>query len=86
MALPNIFAKDVSDDVIARINKLTPDSERQWGKMDVAQMLAHCCVSYEMVYEPEKTSAAKPRDPPDLETVWQTYVRKRRAVQKESSH
>ena len=51
MALPNIFTKEVSDELIARINTLTPDSQRQWGKMDVARMLAHCCVTYEMVYE-----------------------------------
>ncbi|MEO6405952.1 MAG: DUF1569 domain-containing protein [Ferruginibacter sp.] len=25
-----------------RINKLAPQSEAQWGKMDVAQMLTHC--------------------------------------------
>ena len=54
MALPNIFTKEISDDVIGRINTLTADSTRQWGKMDVAQMLAHCNVAYEMTYEPEK--------------------------------
>jgi hypothetical protein len=54
MALPNIFKKDVSDAIISRINKLTPESQRQWGKMDVSKMLAHCCVTYEMIYEPDK--------------------------------
>jgi hypothetical protein len=54
MPLPNIFTKEVSDGFIARINKLTPESQRQWGKMDVAKMLAHCCVTYEMVYEPDR--------------------------------
>ena len=54
MALPNIFTKEVSEEIINRINKLTPKSERQWGKMDVAKMLAHCCVTYEMIYEPTK--------------------------------
>jgi hypothetical protein len=33
-----------------RINKLTPESERLWGKMAIGQMLAHCNVTYEMVY------------------------------------
>ena len=51
MALPNIFTQQVVDGVIERINKLTPASQPQWGKMSVDQMLAHCCVSYEMVYE-----------------------------------
>jgi hypothetical protein len=36
---------------IARIDKLTPDTRPLWGKMAVGQMLAHCCVSYEMAYE-----------------------------------
>jgi Protein of unknown function (DUF1569) len=53
MALPNIFSKDVNDDLIARINKLTKDTKPQWGKMNVAQMLAHCCVTYQYVYEPQ---------------------------------
>lgn len=51
MALANIFTKPVSDGVISRINKLTPETRPLWGKMDVAQMLAHCCVTYEMVYD-----------------------------------
>ena len=27
---------------IDRINQLTPQTQRLWGKMDVAQMMAHC--------------------------------------------
>lgn len=48
--MKNIFTKPVADEVIARINSLTPTTTPQWGKMNVAQMLAHCCVAYEMVY------------------------------------
>jgi hypothetical protein len=33
---------------------LTPNSKPQWGKMNVAQMLAHCNVAYEIVHEPGK--------------------------------
>lgn len=51
MALPNIFTKEVSDEIIDRINKLTPESTAEWGTMDVAQMLAHCSVSYEYVFD-----------------------------------
>jgi len=54
MPLPNIFTKQITDEMIARINTLTPESERQWGKMDVAKMLAHCNVAYETIYEPDK--------------------------------
>ena len=51
MALPNIFTQEVADRVIARIEKLDATTQPQWGKMSVAQMLAHCNVTYEMIYE-----------------------------------
>jgi hypothetical protein len=51
MALPSIFLAPVADDVIKRINTLTAETKPLWGKMNVAQMLAHCNVSYEMTYE-----------------------------------
>jgi len=49
--MKNIFEEKVSNEVIDRINKLTPETQAQWGKMNVAQMLAHCSVTYEMVFE-----------------------------------
>lgn len=48
--MKNIFKEEVVAEVIGRINKLSPKSTPQWGKMNVAQMLAHCNVPYEMVY------------------------------------
>ncbi len=49
--MKNIFEKEVTDELIARINQLSPQSQAHWGKMSVSQMLAHCCVSYEMALE-----------------------------------
>lgn len=49
--MKNIFDSAVSSEIIGRINKLTPATQHLWGKMNVAQMLAHCNVTYEMVYE-----------------------------------
>lgn len=46
----NIFTKEVSDKVVQRIDALKPTQQPQWGKMNVAQMLAHCNVTYELVY------------------------------------
>jgi len=40
--MKNIFDKDTHTEIINRINALTPESQRQWGKMNVSQMLAHC--------------------------------------------
>ena len=31
-----------------RLLRLTPDSQQLWGKMNPAQMLAHCCLGLEM--------------------------------------
>jgi Protein of unknown function (DUF1569) len=31
-----------------RIIELSPGSQRQWGKMDLGQMLAHCCAAMEV--------------------------------------
>jgi hypothetical protein len=40
--MKNLFDKDTYTEIISRMNALTPNSLRQWGKMDAAQMLAHC--------------------------------------------
>jgi len=51
MALKNIFKQDETDTIINRINALSPNTSAKWGKMNAAQMLAHCSVTYELVYE-----------------------------------
>lgn len=51
MSLPNVFTKEIAEQITGRINQLTSQSKAQWGKMSVSQMLAHCNVTYEMVYE-----------------------------------
>lgn len=48
--MKNIFDPEVHQELIDRINQLTPESKPNWGKMSVDQMLAHCCVAYEMAY------------------------------------
>jgi hypothetical protein len=49
--MKSIFNQSDTAEIINRINQLTPTTERRWGKMTVAQMLAHCNVSYEMIYD-----------------------------------
>ncbi len=48
--MKNIFDTKDTREIIGRINKLTPETQHLWGKMNVAQMLAHCNVAYELVY------------------------------------
>ncbi len=52
--MESIFIPHVAEKVVDRINHLTSDTQPQWGKMSVDQMMAHCNVPYEMVYEPQK--------------------------------
>ncbi|MCG3419785.1 DUF1569 domain-containing protein [Oceanobacillus jordanicus] len=40
--MDNIFDITYTDEILARIENLNINSEPQWGKMDVSQMLAHC--------------------------------------------
>lgn len=40
--MKSIFSQSDISEFIERINRLTPQSNPQWGKMDAAQMLAHC--------------------------------------------
>ena len=49
--MKNAFNQDDVAEFIVRINRLTVDTKPKWGKMNVEQMLAHCNVTYEMVYD-----------------------------------
>ena len=49
--MKNIFAAEVNSELINRINQLSSKSLPKWGKMNVGQMLAHCSVTYELIYE-----------------------------------
>lgn len=40
--MKSLFNTSENQEIIARINTLTNASQGQWGKMNVAQMLAHC--------------------------------------------
>jgi len=43
--MENLFDATVVNQVKTRLGNLEPQSERHWGKMTVAQMLAHCSAS-----------------------------------------
>jgi len=46
--MKNLFEQEATDEVLARIDTLQPACQRHWGKMDVAQMMAHCSVALDM--------------------------------------
>lgn len=49
--MKSVFNPNDSAELISRIEKLNANSKANWGKMSVAQMLAHCNVTYELVYD-----------------------------------
>ncbi|WP_379969055.1 DUF1569 domain-containing protein [Epilithonimonas sp. UC225_85] len=52
--MKNIFDQTDTSHFIKRINTLSEDSFPKWGLMSVDKMLAHCNVTYELIYEAEK--------------------------------
>ena len=44
----HLFEKEALEEILSRIEKLTPASQPLWGKMNVAQMLAHCNATMEV--------------------------------------
>lgn len=52
--IPTIFDAATCENIIQRINNLTPNKERLWGTMSVDQMLAHCNVPYAYTFMPEQ--------------------------------
>lgn len=40
--MKNLLNPSDRQEIVSRINQLTPGHKGQWGKMDVAQMLTHC--------------------------------------------
>ncbi len=45
--MPSLFESADRASLEARLRALQPESPRQWGKMNAAQMLAHCCCPLE---------------------------------------
>lgn len=50
MAILNTFDSKTTELVLSRLNNLSNSSQPQWGKMNVAQMLAHLNVAYDLAY------------------------------------
>jgi hypothetical protein len=68
--MKNVFEPAVAAELIHRIEQLTPQSPGLWGKMSVDQMLAHCCVAYEMAFTDKH-----PKANPILRFLLKTFVK-----------
>ena len=54
--MKSIYSPETLKEILSRIDKLTPESKALWGKMNAAQMLAHCV-------EPLKIATGKINEP-----------------------
>ena len=68
--MKNVFAPAVTAELIHRIEQLSPESPALWGKMSVDQMLAHCCVAYEMAF-----TNTHPKANPVMRFLLKTFVK-----------
>lgn len=53
--MQSLFESSTAEEIISRIQKLQPTSQPRWGKMNVAQMLAHCQGPFEIYFTEKKT-------------------------------
>jgi hypothetical protein len=54
MAFPSVFESATTASLHERLDRLSTESTPQWGKMNVSQMVTHCCIPYEILYEGRK--------------------------------
>lgn len=51
--MKSLFDQEAYEEVRSRLNALTENSERQWGKMTPGQMLRHCQAPLNIILEKE---------------------------------
>ena len=48
--MKSLYRPSDNQEIILRLQNLSPDAKPLWGKMNVAQMLAHCQVPLQLAY------------------------------------
>jgi hypothetical protein len=69
--MKNVFDPAITAELIHRIEQLNPQRPALWGKMSVDQMLAHCCVAYEMAF-----TNKHPKANPVMRFLLKNFVKK----------
>jgi hypothetical protein len=54
----NLFETACAEELKKRVATLSPESSRQWGKMNAAQAAAHCALAFELPSGGQKPSRA----------------------------
>ena len=67
--MQNLFDSSAKNEILQRLGALTPEAARQWGKMSVSQMLAHCSVAL------ESGTGDKPRPQKLIGKIFAPFVR-----------
>lgn len=49
MSLPNAFDAEVTQSLLARLERLTPDAQPRWERLNAAEMMTHCAVAYALL-------------------------------------
>ena len=52
--MQNLFDTDTYTEMVTRLNNLSPENKAEWGKMNVAQMLAHCKEAFKVPLSEKK--------------------------------
>ena len=61
--MKNLFEAARVEEVKERIARLRPDSQRQWGKMNAAQAVAHCSGGLELAVGEDSGAVVAGADP-----------------------
>jgi hypothetical protein len=52
--MENLYGTEATKAILTRIENLKPDASKQWGKMDVSQMMAHCSAALEVATDQKR--------------------------------
>lgn len=52
--MKSIFDKQACQNILSRLDVLTPEDQAKWGKMNVSQMLKHCQKPIKLAFDEEK--------------------------------
>ncbi len=66
--MKNLFNRKVKAEILNRVNKLQPNSEKLWGKMTVNEMVCHCA-------DQIRVALAKIKTKPDGNFFTRTFVK-----------
>ena len=68
--MKSLASQDTVDELVSRMERLTPDTERRWGTMTPGEMLCHVADATEGVIGRRKTPGVVPNNPLPAPVAW----------------